>query len=556
MFMSCPKLKSGATVVRLVVAYRKKDTGTPTNRTVKTIGQSKDPEEIKRFQKIGKGIIEDYKNGKIALPNLSPSPENHINIYDLVGGSRYNKGFEDIFGHIYEKLNFSKLLTKGRNTTNLNEVLKYVVLMHAYESCSKSESSLKLQRYLNKEISLRRILFMMDRVSDSKEDLKKQIFQTLLAGRKHLKLLLFDVTTLYFKSVREDNLQDFEDEKDAKNGEVQIVLAILSDESGMPLSFEVFQENMADSKTLSEVMDPYIKQQSIKKISLVADRSMFLDKNLSYLDSLKEKKDGTRAEYIVRITLNNLPVKIKKDILDFKEKMQTKINNEDILLYSQSQYCELRHKNRRFVISYNESRCVRDRMKREEILKKLNKFVGKEDSIAASSIEMYKDIGRYVKKVSSKKGVSYVVDRNKIAEDYQWDGIYGLCTNRTAKPQAIFKNYRRLCKTEKQFMINEHTLSMHPIYHWKAERIYAHIFICFLTYVLLKYTAIELKKVGISYAPQKILDTLRDVETYVVCDSRKKFSDAYGIARELSKEAEKIYKTFGIQYSTRPYKIS
>lgn len=110
-----------------------------------------------------------------------------------------------------------------------------------------------------------------------------------MAGKKHWKLLLFDVTTLYFESVRADNLRGYGFGKDGKNGEVQIVLAVLSDEDGMPLSYEVFPGNTAETKTFSQVIDSFIKQQSVEKISVVADRGMFSANNLSYLDSLNEE---------------------------------------------------------------------------------------------------------------------------------------------------------------------------------------------------------------------------------------------------------------------------
>ncbi|MCY4443845.1 MAG: hypothetical protein OXC44_03475, partial [Proteobacteria bacterium] len=48
------------------------------------LSQSKDPEEIKHFREIGKGIIEDYKSGKVSLPDFSQN--RRVNIYDLVGG--------------------------------------------------------------------------------------------------------------------------------------------------------------------------------------------------------------------------------------------------------------------------------------------------------------------------------------------------------------------------------------------------------------------------------------------------------------------------------------
>ena len=157
MYMNCPKLKNGKTVVRLVVSFRQKGKKYPTNRTVKTIGQSDKPEEIEEFKSIARSIMADHKQGLIELPHLSR--EYKINIYDLIGNKRFNKGFEDALGSVYQSLGFSKLLTQGRNPNALNEVLKYTAFMRAYHPSSKSSNSYLLGQYFNKEISLRKILF-------------------------------------------------------------------------------------------------------------------------------------------------------------------------------------------------------------------------------------------------------------------------------------------------------------------------------------------------------------------------------------------------------------
>ena len=64
MFVTTAKRKSpkGAiTVVRLVHGYR--EAGKSKMKIIKTIGQSRDLEEIEYFRKIGKNLIEELKTG-------------------------------------------------------------------------------------------------------------------------------------------------------------------------------------------------------------------------------------------------------------------------------------------------------------------------------------------------------------------------------------------------------------------------------------------------------------------------------------------------------------
>jgi transposase len=53
--------------------------------------------------------------------------------------------------------------------------------------------------------------------------------------------------------------------------------------------------------------------------------------------------------------------------------------------------------------------------------------------------------------------------------------------------------YARLLKIEESFRINKHTLSMRPIYHFKPERIKAHIALCFMAFSVLRHMEYHIK---------------------------------------------------------------
>lgn len=61
----------------------------------------------------------------------------------------------------------------------------------------------------------------------------------------------FDVVTFYFESVEQDELRDFGFSKDQKHHSVQMVLALVVDSQGIPIAYEVFKGNLAETNKCS-----------------------------------------------------------------------------------------------------------------------------------------------------------------------------------------------------------------------------------------------------------------------------------------------------------------
>ncbi len=69
----------------------------------------------------------------------------------------------------------------------------------------------------------------MDHVADRESDLKQCIAQTPLSlVQKHVDVLFFDVTTLYFVSIDTNELRALGLSKDCKFKEVQVLLALVT----------------------------------------------------------------------------------------------------------------------------------------------------------------------------------------------------------------------------------------------------------------------------------------------------------------------------------------
>ena len=260
MYMTSPKRKNGSTVVRLVVSFRQD--GKVKNRIVKVIGQSKDPRIIEHYKKTAQKLLDKHKKGLISFEKVSEKLP--IDLLRFYGEDRYNQGFEDIFGASYEQLGFRTLIKSGKNNIVLNEVLGSLVLMRLFSPASKLRSCGLLEKHFNKILSHKRVLGMMDHLSKKEEEIKEEIFQSVLKGKEKLEMLLFDVTTLSFESVSRSDLKDFGYSKDGKFNEVQVVLAVLANQEGLPVSYELFPGNTSEFKTLSEVLNKVIKRYHVK----------------------------------------------------------------------------------------------------------------------------------------------------------------------------------------------------------------------------------------------------------------------------------------------------
>ena len=546
MYITSPKRKNGSTVVRLVESFWKE--GKVKNRIIKTIGQSKDPVIIEQYKKLARELLDKHKKGILSLSSLSEKMS--IDLLRLKGEDRYNKGFEDILGSSYEKLGLRELIKTGKNRKALNEALKNMVLMRVFSPCSKLRSCYLLEEHFNKKLSHKQVLNMMDHVSRSEKEIKKEMFQSLLKGREELELLLFDVTTLYFESVSPGELKDFGYSKDGKFNEVQLVLGVLSDKEGLPLSYELFPVGTGEAKTLISVLSSYVREHRVCRLRVVADRAMFSDNNFCFFEEI-EKELGIKVEYVVSSPLKKLPGEVKERILEFKRKIEEgKREGFGFLSKSPSKAVsssyEFSYKGRRMIVSYSEELRARD----EKILDRL-RCLGKGGKVPASRLIKNTGVRRYLKTARGVIGI----DEKKIFQDRLWDGLYGVCSNRKDKAKNLLESYRCLWKIEELFRINKHTLKMCPIYHRLTKRIRAHILICFLAYAVLRKTEMVLKKAGLSFSPQELIDILKNVETFILTDKMKRPAVSYAIPRTLSEPAQKIYSVFNKDYAKKLYKL-
>lgn len=480
-------------------------------------------------------------------------PVNNVTIDMITEESRIIDGVHEVGGHLYDELNYNKILPNKK----YSNILKDLVLCRISNPTSKLATNKILSRYYMKEHDMDAVYRTMDQVFENIDNIQSTTFMStarLLGGK--VEIVLFDVTTLHFESTEVDELRKFGYSKNFRFNTTQVVLALATNPDGLPIGYELFEGNKAEVKTLIEAIDGWKNKFQIGDVCFIGDRAMFSQTNLEELE-----KRGYK--YIVAAKLRSLPSVMHDKIM--KESNYNKFfvkeeltwigsfsyNEEDIELLVNAKAQKIKkyretieeYKNRRFIVSYNSKRASYDRKQRETILEKISRQLNK----GCDSVKLISNSA--VKKYTSCQGKSSsYIDQNKVDIDAMWDGFHGVITNIKEEEKVdlayILSQYNRLVKIEDCFRVNKTTLKMRPIYHFKPERIRAHIAICYMAFAIvrqLEYRVKLLKKLSVN----SIIEELNSVQSSIYIHKGTK--DRYRIPGNFSNEARKIYNAIGLQ---------
>ena len=92
----------------------------------------------------------------------------------------------------------------------------------------------------------------------------------------------------------------------------QVVLGLLTDTDGIPLSFEIHPDNTFEGKTLDKIVNKIRDKFSVRRFIFVADRGLFSFSNLEYI----RKQNG---EFIVGLRMGTSKNRFKKTCIIFND---------------------------------------------------------------------------------------------------------------------------------------------------------------------------------------------------------------------------------------------
>jgi Transposase DDE domain len=257
------RTKEYAVIIR---GYRDKD-GKVRHKTVKNLGPV-NAHNRQQMLDLGRRLIASSSGHAVISQGA-----------DVQEQSRHNWGAPAIIDNLWNRFSLDSLITSHKT----RQALKLMMIDRICSPASKFATYNRRARYQGYEnVELHNIYRSLDVICEKSEELKSHIYRKQ-ALRGIQDVVFFDVTTLYFESQKADLLRDFGYSKDCKFNEVQIVLCLVIDSTGKPITYEIFPGNTSEGSTLLPILEKFRKQFAINKLIIVADRGIGSEHNLAHI---------------------------------------------------------------------------------------------------------------------------------------------------------------------------------------------------------------------------------------------------------------------------------
>jgi len=336
-------------------------------------------------------------------------------------------------------------------------------------------------------------------------------------------LLLYDVTSTYFEGLAESNpLAQRGYSRDHRPDCKQVCLALVVTRDGMPLGYEVFAGNRTDVTTVEEIVEAMEARYGVAERIWVMDRGMTSEDNLEWL-----RESGRR--YLVGTPKTELR-KWARQIADARDWHAVRDGIE-------AKQCVGPEGTETFVLVRSIERREKERAMHERFCRRIEaglERLGQRVRRARRALDprrLERQLGRLLERNQRAAG-RYVIDfvpdptvpagvRLAWTARPEWDdwarwseGCYVLRTNVADwTPEDLWRTYIQLTDAEAAFRIQKSELGLRPIWHQRADRVEAHILVCFLAYVLWKTLEQWQQRAGLGQSPRTILEELRGIQS-------------------------------------------
>jgi transposase len=336
-------------------------------------------------------------------------------------------------------------------------------------------------------------------------------------------LLLYDVTSTYFEGQAERNpLAQRGHSRDHRPDCKQVCIAMVVTREGMPLGYEVFAGNRTDVTTVEEIVEAMEKRYGIAQRVWVMDRGMSSADNVAWLQE-------TGRRYLIGAPKSELK-KWSREIADGTDWQTVRDGVE-------AKVCRGPDGTETFLLCRSADRREKERAMHERFSKRIEErlaSLGRRIERSRKRLDreaIGRQIGRMLAQNSRAAGryQIHVIDDPKRASGLclvwkalpEWEawaahseGAYILRTNiHDWNEEDLWRTYIQLTEAEAAFRIHKSDLSIRPVWHQKAERVQAHILVCFLAYVLWKTLEQWQRRAGLGNSPRTLLEEIGRIQS-------------------------------------------
>jgi transposase len=328
----------------------------------------------------------------------------------------------------------------------------------------------------------------MDWLASRQARVEKTLFARRYAADKTPpSLYLYDVTSSYLEGTQNE-LGAFGKCRDQKKGKMQIVIGLLTDDAGWPISIEVFQGNTQDPQTVGQQIQALAKRFGMHQVIFVGDRGMI---KRGQIDALHDE----HFQYITAITKPQIEKLIREQVLSlslFDETLCEVTLEED-----DDPKKPLRYILRRNPVRAREMEAVRESKLSvvQALVDQKNRYLREHPRahVEAAQREIRNKaktlkIDGWISLETNARELSLKTDVEKRTQKARLDGCYVITSDvavEEANAATIHARYKDLKEVEWAFRTMKTTLiEMRGIYVRKELRTRAHVFIIMLAYVI------------------------------------------------------------------------
>lgn len=330
-------------------------------------------------------------------------------------------------------------------------------------------------------------------IADAGEDELYRALDWLLArqdrieaglARRHLaqgSLVLYDLTSTYVEG-RHCPLAARGHSRDGRPDRAQIVFGLLTDERGCPVAVEAFRGNTADPSTLEAQIAKARDRFGLTDIVLVGDRGMLTS---ARIDRLRELGGIGWVSCLRSPAIRRLVDDGDLQLSIFDERNLAEIRSpefpgERLVVCRNPVLAQERTRTRAELLAVTEAELARVAAMVARGRLRTAAAIG----LRAGRVVNAKKMAKHFRLTIADDVFAFERDQASIAAEAALDGLYVV---RTSVPPerldaaGVVETYKRLAAVERDFrLLKGDDLAVRPIFHWREDRVRAHLLLCLL----------------------------------------------------------------------------
>lgn len=316
-------------------------------------------------------------------------------------------------------------------------------------------------------------------LSERQSKIEDGLFR-LRRGDRAPQLFLYDVTSTYLEG-KTNAFAEYGFSRDKKRGKKQIVVGLLCDEEGEPVSTEVFRGNTADAATFGSQVRKAAERFGCRRVTFVGDRGMIKSGQIEELS-----REG--FHYITAITKPQIEALAASGVIQME--------------MFEEQLCEVQDGGVRYILRRNPRRAEEMAASRadkqgcvERLVEKQNAYLHQHPRAGVSTAQRTVrekierlHIGEWLEVHAQEKTLQLWVNEEALREVSRLDGCYVIKTDLpelVASKETVHDRYKDLAEVEEAFRTCKTVhLEMRPVHVRTAHSTRAHALVVMLAYMI------------------------------------------------------------------------